>query len=262
MHLFHLIISMHFVNNNHTWDNQMTTTTVTEVQPTAFGNLIAMFMEPSRAFAVIEKRSMVWLPLILTLLCTTIIFIWYFQSVDFAWLQDRMTAAIPDPEVREKAKGFMTKSMLQTSSLAGALIGLPIVYSLMALYFLLVAKIKKLEFGFTKWFSFVTWASVPGLLMLPLGAMQILMAHNGQLGMDQLNPVTLNQLFFHIEMGHPWASLLESINIQSIWTAVLLVVGFQAWSKSSRASSIMIVAIPYVAIYAVWSIVSLMSKAV
>lgn len=239
----------------------MTTNNTTEVHPSAFGTLTAMFMEPSRAFSAVEKRSMVWLPLILTLFFTTIILVWYFQSVDFSWLQDRMTASIPDPNVREKAKGFMTKSMLQTSSLAGALIGIPIVYALMALYFLFVAKIKKLEFGFTKWFSFVTWASVPGLLMLPLGAMQIIMASNGQLGLDQLNPVTLNQLFFHIEMGHPWASLLESINIHSIWSAVLMVVGFQAWSKLSRTTSVIVVALPYVVIYGGWSVISLMSKA-
>lgn len=242
----------------------MTTTTAaaTEVQNSAFGNLVAMFMEPSRAFAAVEKRSMVWLPLVLTALCTTTLLMWYFQTVDFAWLIDRMTASMPDPAAREKVASFMTKSTMQVSSVAGAFIVTPLVYILMAVYFLLVAKIKKLEFGFTKWFSFVAWASVPGLLLLPLGAMQILMANNGQLGLDQLNPLTLNQLFFHLEIGQPWASLLDSINITSIWTAVLLVVGFQVWSKSSRSSSIMIVAIPYAVIYAVWSIISLMSKTV
>jgi hypothetical protein len=239
----------------------MTTNNDTEVQASAFGTLTAMFMEPGRAFAAVEKRSMVWVPLFLTMLCTTIIILWYFQSVDFPWLQDRMTANIPDPAVREKAAGFMTKSTLQVSSIAGALIGIPVVYSLMAVYFLLVAKIKKLEFGFTKWFSFVTWASVPGLLLLPLGAMQILMANNGQLGLDQLNPVTLNQLFFHIEMGRPWASLLDSINITSIWSAILMVFGFQAWSKLSRSASVVIVALPYGVIFGVWSLISLMSKA-
>lgn len=242
--------------------NNLTEVQVTDVQNSAFGNLTAMFMEPSRAFAAIEKRSMVWLPLVLTALFTTTLLIWYFQSVDFSWLLDRMTANIPDPAAREKVASFMTKSTMQVSSVAGAFIVTPLVYILMAVYFLLVAKIHKLEIGFTKWFSFVAWASVPGLLLLPLGGMQILMAHNGQLGLDQLNPVTLNQLFFHIEMGRPWASLLDSINIASIWTAVLMVVGFQTWSKSSRVSSIMIVALPYGVIYAVWSIISLMSKAV
>jgi hypothetical protein len=240
----------------------MTTNNDTEVQPSAFGTLSAMFMEPSRAFATIEKRSMVWLPLIFTVLGTVIMIVWYFQSVDFAWMVDRMTAVMPDQAVREKAKEFMTKSTMQVSSIAGAVIAIPIFWSLMAVYFLLVAKIRKLDFGFTKWFSFVAWASVPGLLLLPLGAIQILMANNGQLGFDQLNPVTLNQLFFHIEMGRPWASLLDSINITSIWSTVLMVIGFQVWSKSSRTTSIIIVTLPLGVIYAVWAVVSLMSKSV
>ena len=240
----------------------MTTNNATEVQASAFGTLIAMFTEPSRAFAAVEKRSMVWLPLLLTLLGTSALLAWYFQSVDFAWLLDRMTATIPDQAGREKVKDFMSKTTMQVSSVSGAVVVTFFVYILFAIYFLLVAKIKKLEFGFTKWFSFVAWSYVPGLLMLPLGAMQILMASNGQLGLDQLNPVTLNQLFFHIEMGHPWASLLDSINITSIWSAVLMVLGFQVWSKLSRTTSIIVVMLPFGIIYGVWSVISLMSKAV
>ena len=82
--------------------NNLTEVQATEVQNSAFGNLTAMFLEPSRAFAAIEKRSMVWLPLVLTALCTATLLMWYFQSVDFAWLLDRMTATIPDPAAREK----------------------------------------------------------------------------------------------------------------------------------------------------------------
>ena len=233
-----------------------------KVQASAFETFISMFTEPSRAFATVEKRSMVWLPLLFTLLGTSVLLVWYFQSVDFPWLLDRMTANIPDQAVREKAKAFMTKSTMQVSSVSGAVIVTPLVYTLYAVYFLLVAKIKKLDFGFTKWFSFAAWSYLPGLLVLPLGAMQILMANNGQLGLDQLNPLTLNQLFFHIEMGHPWASLLESINITLIWSVVLMVLGFQVWSKLSRSTSVIVVMLPLGVIYGVWSVVSLMSKAV
>ena len=233
-----------------------------KVQASAFETFISMFTEPSRAFATVEKRSMVWLPLLFTLFGTSVLLVWYFQSVDFPWLLDRMTANIPDQAVREKAKAFMTKSTMQVSSVSGAVIVTPLVYTLYAVYFLLVAKIKKLDFGFTKWFSCAAWSYLPGLLVLPLGAMQILMANNGQLGLDQLNPLTLNQLFFHIEMGHPWASLLESINITLIWSAVLMVLGFQVWSKLSRSTSVIVVMLPLGVIYGVWSVVSLMSKAV
>ena len=240
----------------------MSSTSDTDVRVSAFGTLIQMFTEPSQAFAAVEKRSMVWLPLLLTLFCTAIVTFWYYHSVDFAWLQDRMAATIPDQAAREMAKEMMSKTTMQWSSVGGILIGMPLVYSIMAVYFLVVAKIQKLEFGFAKWFSFSVWASVPGLLMLPLGAMQILMTQNGQLGFEQLNPVTLNQMFFHIEMGKPWASLLDSISVMSVWSMVLMVVGFQTWAKSSRAKAIAVVMIPYGVIYGIWIIVSFMSKSV
>lgn len=236
--------------------------TNSNVRISPMNTMVTMFTEPGRAFAAVEQRSMVWLPLLLVIGASVALFFWYFQAVDFGWLQERMLAVIPDAEGREAAKKFMTKNMMQSSTIGGALISFPIMYSLIALYFLIVAKVKNLDLGFTKWFTFVSWASLPTLLLLPLGAMQILLANNGQLGLDQLNPVTLNQLFFHIEMGKPWASLLDSINVTSVWTAVLMVVGFQTWSKFSRAASIITVAIPYALIYGIWIVISLMSKAV
>lgn len=240
----------------------MNTDNNSDVRISPLNTFTAMFAEPGRAFAAVQQRSMAWLPLLLIMLGSTALFFWYFQIVDFAWLQDRMLASVPDAQGREAAKQVMTKNAMQISQLFGILIGLPIMLSLIAVYFLIVAKIKNLDFGFTKWFSFVSWASLPALLSLPLGAMQILLASNGQLGLDQLNPVSLNQLFFHIEMGKPWASLLESINITSVWSAVLMVVGFQVWSKASRSTSIIVVAIPYTVIYGVWIAISLMSKSV
>lgn len=240
----------------------MTSNSNFEVRISPLNTFVAMFAEPGRAFAAVQQRSMVWLPLALIMLGSGALFFWYFQVVDFAWLQDRMVAAMPDAQGREAAKQFMTKNAMQVSTLGGTLISFPLIFSVTAVYFLIVAKVRNLDLGFTKWFSFVSWASLPTLLILPLGAMQILLTSNGQLGLDQLNPVSLNQLFFHIEMGKPWASLLESINITSLWSAVLMVVGFQVWSKASRTTSILVVALPYAVIYGVWIAISLGSAAV
>lgn len=240
----------------------MNTDNNSEVRISPLNTFAAMFAEPGRAFAAVQQRSMAWLPLLLIMLGSTALFFWYFQIVDFAWLQDRMVAGIPEAQGSEAAHKLMSKDAMQISMLGGTLVGIPLFYSLVAMYFLIVAKIKNLDLGFTKWFSFVSWASLPALLSLPLGAMQILLASNGQLELDQLNPVSLNQLFFHIETGKPWASLLESIDITSVWSAVLMVVGFQVWSKASRSTAILVVAIPYAVIYGVWIAISLGSAAV
>lgn len=236
----------------------MTTDITQESKASAFGTLVQMFTEPSRAFETIKTKSMVWLPLILLILSSVVLFMYYFQVVDFAWMLDRTLAANPDAAAREAAAKMMTKDTFLYSAVGGSVIAMPIVLSIMALYFLIIAKVKKLEFGFTKWFTFVTWSAVPGLIALPLGIMQIMLASNGQLGMEQLNPTSLNQLFFHFAPGHAWQGLLDSIQLPMLWSIYLMVIGYQVWAKSTRASALVVVIAPYAVIYGIWAAVKLL----
>ena len=241
----------------------MTTQTenATDSTTSSFSTLIAIFSEPSKAFDAVARSSMLLLPLLSIIGCSAFLIVWYYQSVDMAWLQDKLTVAMTDPAAREAAKCFMKRSTMMSISAVSILVVVPLMFSVSALYYVIIAKIKKLEFGFGKWFAFVAWASVPTLLSLPLGAMQILLANHGQLEPGQLNPVSLNSLVLHIGTGLRWASLADSISLITVWTVVLSVIGFQQWSKSSRAASIVIVLIPYVVIYGIWAVISLMSKA-
>ncbi|PRC94469.1 YIP1 family protein [Solimicrobium silvestre] len=243
----------------------MTTTASTDinhVRSSAFSTLVSMFTEPSRAFAALEKRSMVLLPLLLATLGSALLLLWYYQSVDFAWLQEKLLAGKDmEPAQLEAAKKFMGKSTLIGMSLASTFIGIPVFYALIAVYFLIVAKVSNLTIGFGQWFAFATWSAVPSLLSIPLGVIQILLTQQGQLAPNQLNPLSLNQLFFHIDMNLPWAGLLDNITVTSIWVMVLMVIGFQTWSKKSRATSIAVVVTPCLIIYGVMAVINLMHKA-
>jgi hypothetical protein len=238
--------------------NTETTSTLTPepAQPISpVTTLIGLFIEPGKAFASIEKKSMIWLPLILSMLGGAALLFFYYQQVDFAWLQDKLIVGKEmDPAQREAALKFMSKNTLVIMSLIGALIGPPIVYAITALYYLMVAKVGDIPAGYVKWFALAAWASVPNLLGLVLGFIQIALSEHGRLAPNQLNPLTLNQLFFHIDLNLPWASLLDSINVCSVWTIILLVIGFQAFSKKSRVASIAIVLAPIVLILGVMAI--------
>ena len=124
--------------------NTETTSTLTPepAQPISpVTTLIGLFIEPGKAFASIEKKSMIWLPLILSMLGGAALLFFYYQQVDFAWLQDKLIAGKEmDPAQREAALKFMSKNTLVIMSLIGALIGPPIVYAITALYYLMVAK--------------------------------------------------------------------------------------------------------------------------
>ena len=221
-----------------------------EPRQSALTTLAGMFYEPTKSFMAIKQNSMLLLPLLLAIIGTVVLVFWYYSQVDMAWLQDKMLAGQElEPAQREAALKFMTRSTMQgTGAAAGALIPL-VLYALMALYFLIVSKVMDVSVTYGKWFAMATWAGVPGLIGIVLGFVQILLAEHGQLAPNQLNPLTINQLLFHLDMGTPWSALLDSISVTTLWSIVLLAIGFQAWSNRSRSVSLAIAAAPAIVVW-------------
>jgi hypothetical protein len=218
-----------------------------------------MFHEPTRAFGMLAQRPSAWCPLLLLIVANCGLLYWYFSYVDIAWLMEKMVATIPNAAQREAAMKAMSSS-LKTISVVGPVLSVPLVAALTALYFVIVGKVKNIDFGFGKGFALSLWASVPSLLMVILGSMQIALNPGGQLELSQLNPVSLNQLLFQVEMGHPWASWLDSLSVVTIWNIVLLMIGFEVWAKVSRATAAKVALIPYVVVYGVWAAINLMGN--
>jgi hypothetical protein len=226
-------------------------------------NVIAILTEPGRAMQAVLERSMILLPLLLMMVGNALLLYWYYSTVDFAWLQDRLLSANPelDAAAREVARGFMTKNIMLGSAVAFALIALPVMLALFAVYYLLAAKVIGSDLGYGKWFAFVTWVSVPGLLKLPAAAVAIVMTSNGQLAPEAMNPLSFNQLMFHLAMGHPWQGLLDAIDLTALWSAVVGVIGYQVWTKKSGMTAALVVLLPYAVIYGGWAAYAAMKAA-
>jgi len=218
--------------------------------------LIGIFTEPGKAMASVYERSMLWLPLLLLIVGNVAMLAWYYSTVDIAWLQDQMLAAQPelDAEAREAMRSVLSQPVMMAGGIFGALIGIPAVYCLIAVYFLVAAKVIGNELGFGKWFAFVVWTSVPTLLNLPAMAMNLLMNPNGQIGPEALNPLSLNQLLFHFPLGHPWQGLLDALQLTTLWSIAVAVIGYQVWTRRSRATALLVVLLPYVVIFGGWAI--------
>ena len=138
----------------------------------ALKNIGLLFVEPGKAMEAVRARSMLVLPLVLLLVGTAAVQLWYYQTVDFPWLLDHMFGAQSgmDPDQAEAAKKFMTPGMMAGSSVAGTLIVLPLMLLLQAVYLLLAARVVGNDLPFGKWFAFATWTSVPSLLLIPVMA--------------------------------------------------------------------------------------------
>lgn len=230
---------------------ELTKTTDTASKASPVSALIPMFYEPGRAFAMLEPKRHAWLPLVLLMVSMTALFSWYFSIIDFSWFMDQMLAAMK-PAEREMAKGMMSKTMMQTTTLISAIVSYPVMCAIAGLYFMLVGKFINHNVSFGTGFALSAWAAVPALLLLPLGAMAIAMSSGGQLGFSELNPLSVNQLIFQYDMAHPMTTLLDTISVTSVWSIFLTVVGFQVWAKVARSTALKVVLIPYVVIYAIW----------
>lgn len=220
---------------------------------TPFNAIIRMFYEPTAVFAQLETRRSTWLPLALVISSAIVLAVWFFQFVDFAWLQEQWLSAVTDPDAREKQREMgMTVSGVTGITVAGIAIAYLVGYTITAVYLLIVSKVRNVDFSFGKSFALAVWTSVPLLILLPLGAMQILLASNNQMTFESLNPLSLNQLFFHYDAVHPMAGLLEGISLLLVWNIFLLVIGYQVWGKASRATAIKVVVAPYIVLYGLW----------
>lgn len=228
------------------------TKTADTANTSPFNALTTMFYEPTRAFLMLETRRSSWLPLVLLFASTISMMLWYYNVVDFAWLQEQMLAEIKSDAEREQAKSFLGKGTLQAMGVGGIVVGVPIVCALSALYLMLAAKVVKKPLSFGAGFSLSLWSSVPGLLLLPLGAMQIMLSDNAQISYSALNPLSVNQLFFQYDMMHPMASLLDTLSVTTVWSIVLMIIGFQTWAKTSRATAATVVLAPTILIFGLW----------
>lgn len=219
-----------------------------------FNALFGIFLEPAATFGRLASRPNAWLPVLTICVANAVLFLWYFLGfVDYAWFQEQMLAAIADPAVREQqgAMGMSRQTMgyLTAGSVAVTVL---IAYALTALYLLIVGKFTNRELSFGKGFALSAWASMPNVLVLALGAMQMLLNAGGQLGVEALNPTSLNQLFFHYEPSHPLAGIMDSLSILFAWSLALQVIGYQVWTGASRASALRVVLIPTFLIYGAW----------
>jgi Yip1 domain len=221
-----------------------------------------LLTEPSRGFAHVQRqpaRSGL-LTLFLLILASSLLFAFYYYSVNLTWLQDRLVAG-SDSAQAEEVRKHLTRTMLVTSSIVGILFTVPIVDGLYAVYFFLVGLIRNVPESFGKWFAFVVWSSVPGLLFIPLAIATILMHGDGQIAPEQLNATSLNELIFHFSGDSVWKSICDNLSLILLWNTVLMVIGFRCWTRFSLKSSIVIVLLPNLLFYGSWTAIIAASHA-
>jgi hypothetical protein len=213
-----------------------------------------VFLEPTPTFARLKEKTHAWLPLLVSVLLTLGVMVWWVSTVDFEWLREHMLTAQPNAkaEVRAAMAHAMTPKFMMWSTGISAVVGTLLIAAVTAVYYLLAGKVIGSPLGYGKWFGFSVWTSVPRLLSVPLSIVQIMTSH-GQLAPEDLNMVSLNYLLFHLPLSHPWAGLVGSLDLTTFWSIALATIGLKAWTGRSTGTCVVVALLPYVVIYGLWA---------
>jgi TM2 domain-containing membrane protein YozV len=223
--------------------------------------LALLASQPGKAFDALGERPRFGFPLLLALASGLAMTCWFYQVVDLPWLLEEQfranprTAAMTD-EQRARVLQMMSPAVVKWSAVGSVVIAVLALRLLEATYFLVAGKVTNFQRSFRQWFALTNWSGVPGLLSTIPAAVVLATAGNGQIGQGALNPLSLNELFFHRAMEQPGYSLLASLSVLQPLGWWLAIIGVRRWSGRSAIWSTGFVLLPFLVIYGCWAVMA------
>jgi Yip1 domain len=217
---------------------------------------VNIFTSPREAFAAIRERPRFWLPLVLVVLASSATAAIYLMGVDVEWFygeQLRNSGRNMTEEQIEQATRFMTSlpsPVLGAIGAMSAMIFLPILYLLSALYYRIVSGFTKDGVRYAQWFGLVCWCALPALLAQIATGVNLLTNDISLMPQSDVNPLSIpNLLGMELSAGSPLAGIAAYLDPTTIWTTVLTVIGYRTWTGKSLFVSILVVITPLVLIF-------------
>ncbi|WP_209327880.1 YIP1 family protein [Pseudoalteromonas sp. PA2MD11] len=226
--------------------------------------LVDIFISPSKAFNGLKEAkgwSFVAFILLAGILAASM-FAFYNKADPQFLIDQQVAAASVDATIAEQK--MIRQSMEQTIDMQvwfamfGGIIGLAVINALMAGYYLFVSKQDpEANYGYGAWYGFGVWTMMP-MIISSLGLLiLVLTASTDQISQSLFNYASINQLLIGLEIGHPLYTLLESLNIFSIWSIFIAAIGLKSWTNFTFNKALLFAALPSIVIYGIWTVIAL-----
>jgi hypothetical protein len=184
---------------------------------------------------------------------------WYYAAVDLGWLKDYLFSdnariqAMPEAD-RARVMATVSRTTLTLSAVVGVIVIELAGFLLQGLYFLVAGRATGVRSDFRRWFALACWTSLPTLVGIVCGAVLLATGgHDVQLSPGALQPLSLNELFFHRTPNEPGYALLGGLTLLNLWVWVLCVIGVRTWSGRTWMFSSIFVMLPMVIVYGIWT---------
>lgn len=225
--------------------------------------IVALLVEPRSAFISLRDRPNFWFPLLLFVLCTAAALVWYFSVVDFAWLADHIMSGDSSADKMSQLQktelvGAMSRDVMMWTSLTAVVVVIPMARLLEGTYYFLAGRATDVSQSFRHWLALACWSSLPMMLILLVSVVSLVMHPNGQVTQEQLNVLSLNELFVHVPPENRWYSLMSTVTVLHPWAWWLTSMGVRVWSGRSMAFSLVFSLLPWVVFYGGWALIALL----
>lgn len=226
---------------------------------TVFNAMVDIVASPGRALDEVRQHtSWLWWPLLVSMLLGVVLFIFYYNWVDFPWLVDETIRQLPAENRAEAADGvrqFMQPDRSTWMTVAAIVVMTLIIYTIQATYLHLANKlVTGAEVSFGGWFSFTTWANFVNVFGTLAAFAMILMADSNQLSTQALTALSINSLLLHASPGDAWFTWANSLTLIHFWMLFLMCIGFARWTNTALVKSTVIVLLPWVLIFGIWAL--------
>jgi hypothetical protein len=222
-----------------------------------------IFVKPNQVFATIgDTHNWSWIPFICIAMIGVMPIYMYFNFVDFSWYTELMVQAMAgdlSPAEQNTFRNLMSdQAQSLWTSVFGSVFIILITNGILALYLNIVTKAdEECVQGYTDWYGFSWWVSIPVIVSSLMGMVIVLIAQDNQLSPLSIAPTSL-AFIFSVEMNSSWASLMQSIRLESIWVMYLTAVGLSQWTQLPTKKTYTIAIAPYVLIWTVWVFIILL----
>jgi len=226
---------------------------------------INVFAAPGEAYPAIRERPRAFLPWFLIVAGICAVTMIYMNSVDIGWyLEPQVRGQLANSNLSEaQIQQAVDRAAEMRPVVLGAIgafssaVFVTLVYFVHALYLTGASFVRHDGIRLKQWFSLVCWCSLPTLLGFLASIVNLVTNDATFMPQQRINPLSFGSLF-GLEAQGTGARILQTFDLTAIWSLVLIVLGYQAWTGKSLGAAALIALGPYIVIVAVSFAVSIL----
>ncbi|MBU3022383.1 YIP1 family protein [Aestuariibacter sp. A3R04] len=227
-----------------------------------FQAITEVFYKPNQVFSTLSgKDNWSWIPFFVVCTFSILPLFLYYEMVDFEWFKNYLvstTMADVSPAEQQNFKDSLHQSAMKWGASIGVFVVILLINALYATYFTLMSRHdEKCVQGFTDWYGFMWWVSLPSIIPSLISLLVLATADTAQIVPTNINIASLAYLL-DVSATSNFFRIAESIRLDMIWMIYLTAVGVYQWTGFARKKAWIVSLAPFVVLYGLWFVIAML----